>query len=228
MILDNELEVSADPDVVFSLINDVARVASCLPGAVLDGEEDGAYLGRIKLKVGPINAAYSGKVRFTEVVPAERRIRISARGADTHGSGDAEADVALSVIETATGSSLRLHTDLVIRGKIAQFGKGVIVTVSNRLLEQFARNLRAELDSDQTVPAGASAGVVTPRAPASNVASGAVQSDDALDGLGMLLPENAGRYAATAGAVAVAFFQGWLLGRVRTQDKLIKELSRAR
>ncbi len=44
----------------------------------------------------------------------------------------------------------------------------------------------------------------------------------------MLLPEHTGRYAAAAGALAVAFFQGWLLGRVRTQDTLIKELLRDR
>ncbi len=44
----------------------------------------------------------------------------------------------------------------------------------------------------------------------------------------MLLPPNAGRWAVGAGALAVAFFQGWLLGRVRTQDALIKELLRDR
>ncbi|MER7083902.1 carbon monoxide dehydrogenase, partial [Saccharopolyspora kobensis] len=44
----------------------------------------------------------------------------------------------------------------------------------------------------------------------------------------MLLPPGAGRYAAVAAAAALGFFQGWLLGRIRTQDRLIKELQRAR
>ncbi len=60
MILENHLDVPADPDAVFALINDVERVAGCLPGATLDGQEGDAYHGRVKFKVGPISAAYSG------------------------------------------------------------------------------------------------------------------------------------------------------------------------
>ena len=104
MILENQLSVPADPDAVFALINDVERVAGCLPGATLDGQEDGAYLGRVKVKVGPITAAYAGRVRFTEVDTAARRLRLSARGADTHGNGDAEADVTLTVREAPGGA----------------------------------------------------------------------------------------------------------------------------
>ncbi|MFP5022543.1 SRPBCC family protein [Pseudonocardia phyllosphaerae] len=232
MILDNHLDIPADPDAVFALINDVERVASCLPGAILDGQEDDTYLGRVKFKVGPISAAYAGKIRFTEVAADERRLRLSARGADSHGNGDAEADVTLTVAPASAGSTLDLHTDLVVRGKIAQFGKGAITTVSNKLLDQFARNLAAQLQAppDQNRPgtaehatAGGAAEAV-PTAGARNGGSGG----ESLDGLAMLLPAGAGRYAAAAGALAVAFFQGWLLGRVRTQDKLIKELRRDR
>ena len=97
VILDNHLDLPADPDAVFALLNDVERVAGCLPGAVLDGQEDDTYLGRVRFKVGPISAAYAGRIRFTEVAPEQRRLRLSARGADSHGNGDAEADVTLTV-----------------------------------------------------------------------------------------------------------------------------------
>lgn len=225
MILDNHLDLPADADAVFALINDVERVAGCLPGAVLDGQEDEHYLGRVKFKVGPISAAYSGRIRFTEVAPGERRLRLSARGADSHGNGDAEADVILTVAPTADGSALDLHTDLVVRGKIAQFGKGAITTVSNKLLDQFARNLAAQL-AEPGDSFGPSLSPDERTAPSTRPAPSPAPSDDTLDGLAMLLPEHTGRYAAAAGALAVAFFQGWLLGRVRTQDKLIRELRR--
>lgn len=219
MILENQLSVPADPDAVFALINDVERVAGCLPGATLDGQEGDAYLGRVKVKVGPITAAYSGKVRFTEVDTAARRLRLSARGADTHGNGDAEADVTLTVREAPGGAAIDLRTDLSLRGKLAQFGKSAIGAVSTRLLDQFARNLAGQL-SAQPAPAG-DAGP----APAAPVPS---RGGESLDGLAMLLPPGAKRYAAIAAAAALGLFQGWLLGRIRTQDKLIKELQRAR
>lgn len=221
MILEHHVDLPADPGTVFALINDVERVATCLPGATLDGKEGSkegnAYAGRVKFKVGPISAAYAGTVRFTEVDASERRLRLLARGTDSHGNGDAEADVVLTVREAPGGAVLDLRTDLSIRGKIAQFGKGAITTVSNRLLDQFAGNLAALL---QEQPAGGRAPAPAPVA--------AAAGGEALDGLAMLLPPSAKRYAAVAAAAALGLFQGWLLGRIRTQDKLIKELQRAR
>ncbi|KFU78764.1 Carbon monoxide dehydrogenase subunit G [Amycolatopsis lurida] len=212
MILENQLSVPAGPDAVFALINDVERVAGCLPGATLDGRQDDAYLGRVKVKVGPITAAYSGTVRFTDVAPADRSLRLVARGADAHGNGDAEADVTLTVREAPGGATIELRTDLSIRGKLAQFGKGAIGAVSTRLLDQFARNLADQLE-------GRPAPVAKP-APA--------DGGEALDGLAMLVPDNVKRYGVIAAAAALGLFQGWLLGRIRTQDELIKELQRAR
>ncbi|MGC7101292.1 SRPBCC family protein [Amycolatopsis lurida] len=224
MILENELSVQADPGAVFALLNDVERVATCLPGATLDGQQDDAYLGRVKVKVGPITAAYSGTVRFTEVATGERRLRLLARGSDTHGNGDAEADVTLTVREAPGGAAIELRTDLSIRGKLAQFGKGAIGAVSTRLLDQFARNLADRLrapsgTTGEPVPAGS-----TVQASAASVSPGG----EALDGLAMLIPAGVKRYAPIAAAAALGLFQGWLLGRIRTQDKLIKELRRAR
>ncbi|WP_340688411.1 SRPBCC family protein [Amycolatopsis coloradensis] len=212
MILENQLSVPAGPDAVFALINDVERVAGCLPGAILDGRQDDAYLGRVKVKVGPITAAYSGTVRFTDVTPADRSLRLVARGADAHGNGDAEADVTLTVREAPGGATIELRTDLSIRGKLAQFGKGAIGAVSTRLLDQFARNLADQLRAGPVAATSAAPAPVP----------------EAVDGLAMVLPEGVKRYGVIAAAAALGLFQGWLLGRIRTQDELIKELQRAR
>ncbi|MBB4689493.1 SRPBCC family protein [Amycolatopsis jiangsuensis] len=224
MILENTLDLPGDPDTVFALLNDVERVAGCLPGATLDGQDGDAYLGKVKVKVGPVSAAYSGKVRFTEVAEAEHRLRLSARGADSHGSGDAEADVTVTIAPGPSGSVLNLHTDLVIRGKIAQFGKGAISAVSTRILDQFARNLAGLLQNDGTAPGGAPS---VPAAPP-GAAIPAPAATEALDGLAMVVPPQAKRFLAIAAAGALGLFQGWLLGRIRTQDKLIEELRRDR
>lgn len=222
MILTNHLEIPAAADAVFALINDAKRVAGCLPGAVLEGQDEDTYLGRVKFKVGPVTAEYAGSVRFTEVVPEQRRVQISARGADSYGNGDAEARVDLAVVEAPGGSALNLETDLVIRGKIAQFGKGAITSVSSRLLDQFARNIAEQLRAD---PAAVPPGDVARAASGAPQPFGAAdQTEEALDGLAMLLPANAGRYAALAGVAVLGFVQGWLLGRVRSQERLIKAL----
>ncbi|MFC5142884.1 SRPBCC family protein [Actinomycetospora rhizophila] len=226
MILDNHLAVPAAPDAVFALLNDVERVAGCLPGATLEGRDGEAYRGRVKVKVGPISAAYAGTLRFTEVVPDQRTLRLSARATDAHGAGDAEADVVLSVAEADGGSTLDLHTDLLIRGKIAQFGKGAITTVSSRLLDQFARNLAGELSSDTSDAPGTGTGGASVGATLASDVRKSASSDggDSLDGLAMLLPPNAGRWAALAGVAIAGVVQGYLLGRLKGQKMLIEEL----
>ncbi|MEJ2863897.1 SRPBCC family protein [Actinomycetospora flava] len=227
MILDNHLAVPAAPDAVFALLNDVERVAGCLPGATLEGRDGEAYRGRVKVKVGPISAAYAGTLRFTEVVPDQRTLRLSARASDAHGAGDAEADVVLSVGEADGGSTLDLHTDLLIRGKIAQFGKGAITTVSSRLLDQFARNLAGELSGGALGTGTGSASVGATLTSDVRKSAGSTEPES-LDGLAMLLPPNAGRWAALAGAAVFGVVQGYLLGRLKGQKMLIEELRRDR
>lgn len=225
MILDNEITLNAAPDEVFTLINDVERVVTCLPGAALTGRDGDAYTGGVKVKVGPITAAYTGTVRFLEVDPERRHLRLAGRGADAHGNGDAEAEVTLTVEEAPEGSVLRLKTDLLIRGKLVQFGKGAIVAVSDRLLRQFAKNLGALIESDRS---GAAAPSATPQtSQPSQVAQPPAQSAE-LDGLSMLLPPNAAKYAPVAAAFAVGLFQGWLLTKLRVQSRQLKELRRDR
>ncbi|SCK48388.1 SRPBCC family protein [Streptomyces sp. WMMB 322] len=220
MRIDNAVPVKASPEEVFAVVNDVERVAGCMPGATLEGRDGDAWTGRVKVKVGPVTAAYSGTVRFLEADEDKRRLRVQARGADTHGSGDAEAEVVLEVAAAPEGAELRMTTDLVIRGKIAQFGKGAVAAVSDRILQQFAANLGSLLDQERrgTAPAPAGDGTRSDGRPAlagenGVVAAQAGGSDTELNGLAVLLGPAAAKYAPVVGAFAFGLFEGWLLSR---------------
>ncbi|MFJ2202560.1 SRPBCC family protein [Streptomyces violaceusniger] len=222
MRLTNSIPVKASPDDVFALLNDVERVASCMPGAALEGQDGDTWKGGVKVKVGPITAAYAGTVRFLEVDSEHRRLRVHARGADTHGSGDAEAEVVLDVLGAPEGALLQLATDLVIRGKIAQFGKGAIGAVSERILRQFAQNLAGLLDQDHAAgqPGPLSA---VPAAPSATAP--AQQSE--LDGLSMVFGPAAAKYGMLAGVFALGLVQGLLVGRMRAQSRELRALRRS-
>ncbi|MEV2195208.1 SRPBCC family protein [Streptomyces phaeochromogenes] len=227
MQLTNTVPIKASPDDVFALMNDVERVASCMPGATLDGQDGDTWRGRVKIRVGPISASYAGTVRFLETDAEKRRLRVHARGTDTHGSGDAEAEVALEILAAPEGALLQLSTDLVIRGKIVQFGKGAIVTVSDRILQQFARNLGSLLDQDRAVgTASPSTSPTTTSASAPTAAQPALAQGSDLDGLAMLLGPQAAKYGLVAGAFAFGVLEGWLLGRLTAQARELRALRR--
>jgi len=229
MQLTNTVPIKASPDDVFALMNDVERVASCMPGAALDGQDGDTWRGRVKIRVGPISASYAGTVRFLEIDAEKRRLRVHARGTDTHGSGDAEAEVSLDILAAPEGALLQLSTDLVIRGKIVQFGKGAIVTVSDRILQQFARNLGSLLDQDRAVGAaspGASPTTTSASVSAPVAAQPPLAQDSDLDGLAMLLGPRAAKYGLVAGAFAFGVLEGWLLGRLGAQARELRTLRR--
>lgn len=210
MQLINTVPVQAAPEEVFDLISDVGRVASCMPGATLEGRDGDAWSGAVKVKVGPITAAYAGTVRFLEVDVVKRQLRLHARGADTHGSGDAEAEVFLEVRTAGDGAELHLTTDLVIRGKIAQFGKGAIAAVSDRILQQFAQNLGDLLQGQDAAAATPSAGAVSAPTAAAPAAASAE-----LNGLALVAVPLLKKYGPVAAAFLLGVVQGRLLGRRR-------------
>jgi uncharacterized protein len=168
MRLTNEVSLAAAPDQLFAVLMDVERVAPCLPGATLEGRDGEFYRGSVRVKVGPIVTAYQGTMRFLEINKDARRVVLDARGTDPHGGGNAEAKVIAQVRPGELGSVLALETDLLISGKVAQFGRGVLGDISQRLMQQFAQNLCARLDSGvRKIPAAPSA----PGAPADETAA---------------------------------------------------------
>ena len=231
MILEKSTFVEASPEEVFTAINDVERIVTCVPGAALDGRDGDTYKGNVKVKVGPISAAYAGTVRFLDVDADQRTLRVQARGSEAGGSGDAEAAVTLGVVERDGGSVLNIEADLLIRGKIAQFGKAAIGAVSDRLLQQFADNLSRMLrEGSGAEPAAAS----TPsgQVPAQGQPVAAVApapAGDELDGLGLLVGPRTKKLIPYIGAFAVGVLQGLLIGKLASQSKqiaLLKEVRR--
>lgn len=144
MRLSNEFVVDAGMDRTWALLNDLERVAPCLPGAAITGRDGESFLGVVKIKVGPIGANLQGVARFVETDPTARTAVISMSGKDTKGSTATDATMHVR-LEDVDGAHTRvlLDTDLEISGRMAQFGRGAIADVSNRLIGQFTANLAA-------------------------------------------------------------------------------------
>lgn len=209
MKLANTVFIPAAPDEVFALVNDVERVATCVPGVALTGRDGDFYLGGIKVKVGPIGAAYSGKLRFGEIDATARRLTLSGSGADAHGGGNAQAQIELSVVAADGGSRLLVDSDVVLSGKIVAFGKGAIVAVSNKLMAQFAANLANQLTGAGNPTAAPQPVIGTPVAVAPVPAASA---DDGLD-IMSLVPAAARKSLGYAGVFALGMVEGWLIAR---------------
>jgi len=153
--LDNSFTVPVPPDQAWDVLLDVETIAPCMPGATVDEVDGDVVNGRIKVKVGPVSLTYKGTAKFTERNPETRVVVVEAAGKETRGAGTASATVRASLVPDASGSGteVTMHTTMNVTGRPAQFGRGVMVEVGGKLVEQFAANL-AKLIAGDTGAAG--------------------------------------------------------------------------
>jgi carbon monoxide dehydrogenase subunit G len=147
--LSHEFEVPVGADDAFAVLTDVERIAPCMPGATLDEVDGDRFTGRVKVKVGPVQMTYRGEAEMTERDPEQYRAVIVAKGQETRGGGTAQATITATLTAVATDrTAVTVHTDLVLTGKPAQFGRGVIGDVGDKLLGRFADCLADELSGE--------------------------------------------------------------------------------
>ncbi len=153
--LDHSFTVPVPPDQAWDVLLDVETIAPCMPGVTVDEVDGDVVNGRIKVKVGPVSLTYKGTAKFTERNPETRVVVVDAAGKETRGSGTASATVRASLTPDASGSGteVTMHTTMNVTGRPAPFGRGVMVEVGGKLVEQFAANL-AKLIAGDTGSAG--------------------------------------------------------------------------
>jgi carbon monoxide dehydrogenase subunit G len=143
--LENSFTVPVPVDEAWRVLLDIERIAPCMPGAALDSVAGDEFTGRVKVKLGPINLTYQGKAAFVEKDEAAHRAVIDAKGKDQRGNGTAAATITARLAGEGDRTRVDVVTDLNITGRPAQFGRGVMTDVGNKLLGQFADKLAAQL-----------------------------------------------------------------------------------
>ncbi len=191
MELQHQFSVPVPVAQAWDVLLDVERIAPCMPGATVDSFDGETIVGRVKVKVGPIQVTYAGTAKFVEKDQAGRRAVIEASAKEARGTGTAAATITAVLTDTGGSSTdVVVSTDLAITGKPAQFGRGVMAEVGNKILGKFADCLADELAG------GATASGPVP-APSPEPASASDTHADAVEPPG-------GQTAAAAASVAAS------------------------
>ena len=138
MELSHTFTVPASVDQTWATFMDLPLVGGCFPGATVTEVTEEGFAGTVKVKLGPIALVYSGTGAFVERDDTAHRAVIEAKGKDKRGNGTAGATVTIQLTDAGDGSTRAdVQTDLAVTGKPAQFGRGVMQDVSDKLLGQF-------------------------------------------------------------------------------------------
>ena len=199
MELTHDFTVPAPIGTTWATFMDLHRVGSCFPGGVVTDASDDGFAGTVKVKLGPIALQYAGAGTFLERDDQAYRAVIEAKGKDKRGNGTAGATVTIQLAPSGEGTRVDVTTDLSVTGKPAQFGRGVMQDVSDKLLGQFVACIEQQFavedePAPETVPQP-DAGPSAPRAAAGEAGSAGGGTASGSGGFG-------GGAASAGGAVA--------------------------
>ncbi len=207
MQLENSFTIDAPIEKAWEALNTPETIAPCFPGATLTEYEGDSFSGTVKVKLGPISLTYKGKGVYKERDDAAHRVVIDANGRDSRGNGTAEATVVGTM--TADGpdrTAVTMVTDMKITGRPAQFGRGVISDVADKIIGQFASCVASKLQAGEQVPAptaeGAAEGAESAQVPATVAAKGAAAGAAATNGSAASSPGGPTVSSGTSGSSA--------------------------
>jgi len=155
MELHHEFTVPVPVDEAWRALLDIERVAPCMPGAVVEDYDGRTVTGSVKVKVGPITVTYKGTAVFEEQDEAAHRLVLIASGREIRGQGTARATVTGTLTGQDGGTAVSVRTDLAVTGRPAQFGRGVLAEVGDRLVGRFSACLAERLGEREEAPEAA-------------------------------------------------------------------------
>jgi carbon monoxide dehydrogenase subunit G len=160
---------------VWSALFDPVILAAVMPGCERLDLVDGQYVGEIKVKVGPIQGNFTGKVDLKDKVePASYTMVVDGRGAP--GFVKATASVKLA----AEGDQTRVFydTDAQVGGKIASVGQRLLEASARAIVAQSLEGLNTNIKLRAAAhrEAAAKQGGAAPRAEASAPATVAAEA----------------------------------------------------
>jgi carbon monoxide dehydrogenase subunit G len=167
MEFDNAFDVPLPPDQAWAMLMDIPRIAPCMPGAELTEIIDPqTFSGKISVRLGPVALAFAGRVAFSSIDAIRHTARVTAAGSDAKGRGGANATATFRIEPDALGSKVLIHTDLMLSGAVAQYGRGagMIQATAAQIIGQFAGNLRAQLTRQQATATASMPAASTPPA----------------------------------------------------------------
>jgi carbon monoxide dehydrogenase subunit G len=179
MKLENNFTIDAPVEKAWEALNTPETVAPCFPGATLTNYEGDSFAGTVKIKLGPIAMTYKGKGTYVTRDEAAHEVVIDASGRDSRGNGTANAKVTASLAADGPDrTAVSMVTDMTITGKPAQFGRGVIADVADKIIRQFSACVARKLapEAEPAAEAGSAATAQTAAAPVSQASAPASEA----------------------------------------------------
>jgi hypothetical protein len=136
MEMHGERRIPAPRQEVWERLNDPETLKLCIPGCQsVEKLSDTEFEAKVRAKVGPVSANFSGKVTLSDLDPPAG---YTITGQGTGGvAGFAKGSAKVALDEEGGETVLRYGVDAQVGGKLAQIGSRLIDGVARKMADDF-------------------------------------------------------------------------------------------
>jgi uncharacterized protein len=128
--------IEAPRDVVWAALNDAEVLRQSIPGCQsIEKVSDTEMNAKVTLKVGPVKAAFTGKVTLSDLDPPNG-YTITGEGSGG-AAGFAKGSAVVRLVEGAGATNLNYEVKAQVGGKLAQLGSRLIDATAKKLTAEF-------------------------------------------------------------------------------------------
>ena len=143
MKLEQRITIPTDIERVWKLLIDIPQLGQCIPGVDgLEQRDEDSYIGRMKVKVGPISLTLEGKLTVQEMDSVGKRSSFIVEASDRRVGGGIRAAVQVSLhSQGEKETEMLVSTDANVLGKLGQFGQPIMRRKADAILKEMAENI---------------------------------------------------------------------------------------
>jgi len=151
MEMQGERRIPAPRQIVWERLNDPETLKQCIPGCEsVDKVSDTEFTAKVRAKVGPVSARFSGKVTLSDLDPPSG-YTISGEG--TGGvAGFAKGSAKVALEEDGGETVMRYGVQAQVGGKLAQIGSRLVDGTARKLANQFFDRFAAAVNPESGAP----------------------------------------------------------------------------
>ncbi len=142
MTIEDSFHVDAPLHRTWPVLNDIPRVATCIPNAeITEMVDDHTYRAKVSVKVGPVSVSYRATIVVHTIDEEEHSATFHIHGDEIKGRGGVRATVVTRAQADGQRTHITLHTQAQISGVVATVGSRLIEGVAKKTVAQFALSL---------------------------------------------------------------------------------------
>lgn len=151
MKLSGQRTLPASVETTWTALNDPEVLKACIKGCEsLESTAPDEYMAALKVKIGPVNARFKGKLNLEDVqAPSSYTIRFEGQGGIA-GFGKGQAQVRLEPQNDNTQTLLTYDSEAQVGGKIAQIGSRLVDSAASKIANEFFTAFEEHITNAQT------------------------------------------------------------------------------